>query len=129
MHCDYDYDYDDDDQVTKGKVKVHIAPEFVELDVDDLEAIAASREYFEFGPDLIMLTTFLTDDPSENGRLHLRLVATNCYSLNKHSNEGGCFIESASDDDIEYEGYFSLAKYVYRVEDAFYNMQQDSNLK
>jgi len=69
-----------------------------------------------------MFTTFLTEDPSENNKLHLTLESTNCYSLNAHCNEGGCFIESATDDTIEYEGYFNLAKYIYRVEDAYYNL-------
>eukprot|EP01084_Bolivina_argentea_P016191 30319_1 len=112
-------------KVTKGKVKTSIAPDFVELDWTNAESIEKSRKYFEFGPNLIMFSTFLTDDPSENNKLHLTLEATNCYSLNAHCAEGGCFVESVSDDTIEYEGYFSLAKYIYRVEDAFYNLQLD----
>lgn len=116
-------------KVTKGKVKVDIGPEFVELDYNDLDKIKESRKYFEFGPNLIMFTTFLTDDPSENGKLHLTLEATNCYSLNHHCNEGGCYVESAEDDKIEYEGYFNFAKYIYRVEDAFYNLQIENTNK
>eukprot|EP00483_Globobulimina_turgida_P009682 UN09701 len=109
-------------KVLKGKVKAHISPDFVSVDCNDLDAIKQTYKYYEFGPNMVMFTTFLTDDPSENGRLHLTLECTNCVSLNHHCNEGGVFVECASDDSIEYEGYFNLAKYIYRVEDAYYNI-------
>eukprot|EP01083_Nonionella_stella_P276408 939185_1 len=102
-------------KVLKGKVNTHISPDFVQVDYNNKEAIEKTYKYYEFGPNLMMFTTFLTDDPSENGKLHLTLQSTNCYSLNPHCNEGGVFVESATDDIIEYEGYFNFAKYIYRV--------------
>jgi len=78
--------------------------------------------YFEFGPNLLMLSCMITDDPSPEKNLHLRLEHTHFYTLNKHGHEGGHYHYDTTPDIIEYEGYFSLAQYIYRVEDAYYNI-------
>ena len=111
-------------------MKVAVSPKYEELDWNDNDAINKSKTIYDIGPDLVMFTTLLTNDPSEDNKFHLTLEATGCYHYtaknqnlySSHINQGGQFIESATDDIIEYEGYFSLAKYIYRIEDAYYNL-------
>eukprot|EP01084_Bolivina_argentea_P100304 180126_1 len=110
-------------KVLKGKINGYISPEFIDCDFNDENKIKTSRNFYEFGPNLIMFSTILTDDPSTDKKLNLTMQNTSFYSLEKHCNEGGVFSDSATNETIEYEAYFSLARYIYRVEDAFYNLQ------
>ena len=102
-------------------------PEYVEIDYKDNDAIAKSRKTVEIGPNLLMFTNFITDDPSENGKYHFSLGSTICQGMEEHSqHDAGVFIDSATNDTIEYEGYFTLAKYIYRIEDAYHNIEADA---
>jgi len=118
-------------RVNKGKVKAYVSnADYVELDHNNQAAVDDTRQMFEIGPKLVIYTTFLTDDPSENNKYHLALQSAACYHWDEEKphvrvDEGGVFVESATDDEIEYEAYFTLAKYVYRVEDAFYNLAME----
>ena len=101
-------------------------PEYVDIDYKDTEAIAKSRRTVEIGPKLLMFTNFITDDPSEDGKYHFTLESSICQGLEDHSlHDGGVFLESATNDIIEYEGYLALAKYIYRIEDAYHNIEED----
>eukprot|EP01084_Bolivina_argentea_P182554 315124_1 len=79
--------------------------------------------FYDFGPNLIMMSCIVTDDPTEDKLLDVRHEHTHFYSLDK-TNQGGHYIDSATPDEIEYEAYFSLAKVFYRIDDAKYKLSK-----
>jgi hypothetical protein len=115
-------------KVNKGKVRAHIMPDFLKEKTaeDDEEAVKKWLRWYEFGPDLLMFSCILTDDPTPDKRLHLRLEHTHFYSTSKTKpHEGGHYHFDVTPEEVEYEGYFSLAEFVYRVEDARFNIDQE----
>ena len=110
-------------KVTNGKVKAHVMPDFLEeaVDVMDPKQIAVDNwlYYYDCGPNLVMMATFISGDPTENNSLHLRVEHTHFYTLNKGVNEGGHYHYDTTPEEIEYEAYLNTAGYIYRVDDAF----------
>jgi len=95
------------------------------MDENNTEEVNNWLRFYEFGPHLLMISCLMTDDPTSNKSLHLRLEHTHFYSLDKNSHEGGHYHYDTTPDEIEYEGYFSLAEKVYRVEDAYEHIADD----
>jgi len=115
-------------KINSGKVKGHIMPDFnkKKMDENNKEEVNNWLRFYEFGPHLLMLSCLVTDDPSPNKSLHLRLEHTHFYSLDKNKHEGGHYHCDTTPDEIEYEGYFSLAEKIYRVEDAYARIAHDN---
>ena len=76
-----------------------------------------------------MFTNFLTDDPSPNKNHHATMESTIVQQLSHNPHEGGVFIECAQNDIIEYEGYFILSKYWFRIEDPYHNIDIENAKK
>jgi len=114
-------------KVNKGKVKGHIMPDFnpKKMDENNTEEVNNWLRFFDFGPQLLMFTCLVSDDPSTNNSMHLRLEHTHFYSLEKNAHEGGHYHYDVTPEEIEYEGYFSLAEKIYRVEDAYNNVAKN----
>jgi len=110
-------------KVKSGKVKASIMPNFITCDFNDNNTINKWLKFFEMGPNLLMFSCILSNDPSPDARYHLCCEHTHFYSLDKNAHEGGHYHNDATPEKVEYEGYFSVAEELYRVEDAFYNIQ------
>ena len=79
--------------------------------------------FYDYGPNLVMMTCIVTDDPTPNKLLDVRHEHTHFYSLDG-TQQGGHYIDDATPNDIEYEAYFSLANTYYRIDDAKYKLSQ-----
>lgn len=112
-------------KVSNGKVKAHIMPDFSKTKLETDEQVNDWLNFFEMGPDLVMFSTFITGDPSPNKNMHLRLEHTHFHSTKRTCHEGGHYHHDVSND-IEYEGYLNIAEYIYRIEDAEYNIKNET---
>ena len=99
-------------------------PDFANYILETSEQVQNWLNFFEMGPELVMFSTLITGDPTQNESMHLRYEHTHFYSSKKHCHEGGHYHYDV-DKDVEYEGYFNIAQYIYRVEDATYNIDNE----
>ena len=101
-------------------------PNFADYKLDSPEVVKKWLRWFDMGPNLVMFSTLITGDPTENESMHLRTEHTHFHSTQKHVHEGGHYHYDV-EKDIEYEGYFNIAEFIYRVEDAQYNIDNAKN--
>ena len=116
-------------KVKKGRIRGHVMPQFLEqkVDVMDPKQIAVDEwlYFYDCGPDLVMMATMISGDPTEKDSMHLRVEHTHFYSLRKGVNEGGHYHYDTTAEEIEYEAYLNTAQWIYRVDDAFqYNLDR-----
>lgn len=96
--------------VEKGKVKAHIMPpEFSSCPLDSEEAVNKWLNFFEMEAPLVCLPVFVSRDPG----FDLRLEHTHFFS---HHGEGGHYHYDTTPDTVEYHGYFSPARQLYRID-------------
>lgn len=107
--------------VKKGKVKMHVMPDFYPscmVDGSD-QVVKEWLKYYEVGPNLLCLSTMLTGDPSKSD-MHLRLEHTHFYSMKEEKSKvGGHYHNDVTPEIVRYIGYFSPAEYIFRVRDAW----------
>eukprot|EP01083_Nonionella_stella_P060724 158430_1 len=116
-------------KIKSGKIRGHVMPDFLQEQVDCMNpqdnAVDEWLYFYENGPNLVMMTTMITGDPTQANSMHLRVEHTHFYTLNEGVNEGGHYHYDTTPDEIEYEAYLNTAQYIYRVEDAFqYNLDK-----
>jgi len=116
-------------KVSQGRIKGHVMPDFMKecVDIMDPKQIAVDNwlHFYECGPNLVMMATLISGDPSKDNSMHLRVEHTHFYTLSKGVNEGGHYHYDTTPDEIEYEAYLNTAEFVYRVDDAFqYNINK-----
>lgn len=95
--------------INRGKVKVHVMPNFSSKPLCTDEDVNNWLKYFEVSAPLVALTTFHSYDPGQD----LRIEHTHCFS--KHG-DGGHYHYDTTADTIEYEGYFNVANKIYRID-------------
>ncbi|CEO98017.1 unnamed protein product (mitochondrion) [Plasmodiophora brassicae] len=100
----------------KGLFKAHVMPDFKDTVMVDGPEVQEWLKYYEMGPGATFLSTMLTQDPTPDGALNLRLEHTHFF--NQTAGEGGHYHYGTSLD-VDYVGYFALAERVYRMENAF----------
>jgi len=72
--------------VNNGKIKYHVMPDFKNTPMKEGKEIEDWLKFYTCGPDLILLSTLITGDPTINN-LNLRLEHTHFFS--KDGNYGG----------------------------------------
>ncbi|XP_069703022.1 ester hydrolase C11orf54 homolog [Periplaneta americana] len=93
----------------EGKAKQHIMPDFSTTPVNTDEEVEKWLHFYNMSAPLIAVGTLASADPG----LDLRLQHFHSFS---HHGEGGHYHIDTEPDTVEYLGYFSLAEYVYRVD-------------
>ena len=92
-------------QIVQGKAHTHVMSDFCDSPLDTTDKINNWLKFFEMKAPLICLSAFVSDDLG----MDLRLEHTHCYS---HHGDGGHYHYDTTPDDVEYLGYFNLAKKV-----------------
>ena len=118
-------------KVLNGKIESLIMPNypnynkqgFGDLITYNNDMMKQWLNFYDYGPNLIMMTCIVTDDPTPNNLLDVRKEHTHFYSLDG-TQQGGHYIDSATPNEIEYEAYFSLANTYYRIDDAKYKLSK-----
>lgn len=93
----------------EGKVKQHVMPDFSKTPINSDEDLNKWLKFFEMSAPLVAVGTFATCDPG----LDLRLQHFHSFGLH---GEAGHYHYDTTPETVEYLGYFSLAKVVYRLD-------------
>ncbi|KAJ4352233.1 uncharacterized protein N0V89_007580 [Didymosphaeria variabile] len=102
--------------VKRGKSYYHIMPDFPpeeELPWDNPKQVNDWLTYHEFEAPVVCLSVLHSADPGS--KLGLRMEHTHCASVDGRD-VGGHYHGDIDGDEIEYEGYFNVAKTLYRIE-------------
>jgi len=93
-----------------GEVKYHVMPDFSPCPLDSDEKVSQWLRFYTFGAPFVNMATFISKDPG----LDLRVEHTHGYST--VNGTGGHYHYDVTPDTIEYLGYFSPAKKIYRID-------------
>eukprot|EP01084_Bolivina_argentea_P299746 516717_1 len=107
-------------KILKGKIRCHVMSRYANYCVPR-EKGKTWQHFYDVGPDLAMFSYLITDDPTPNKSLHLRLEHTHFYALDG-THQGGHYHDDVTPDIIDYEGYFNIAHSIHRIDDAVVNM-------
>lgn len=112
-----------------GKAHFHVMPDFPpkeQLPFKDAKQLNDWLTYHDFEAPIVCLTVFHSADPGK--KLGLRMEHTHCFSTND-SNSGGHYhydIEAGEEvEEVEYEGYFNVARTLYRVDKPVVTLERD----
>ncbi|KAJ9613904.1 hypothetical protein H2200_002040 [Cladophialophora chaetospira] len=118
--------------IKKGTANLHVMPDFPKEPFKSREDVGKWLRYFkmdfsnnEDGP-LVCLSVFHSGD---DGGLDLRMEHTHCFTVKggggdtngfKETSKGGHYHYDVDDtkEEIEYEGWFNVAEYLYRVDQS-----------
>ncbi|KAF8791779.1 Ester hydrolase C11orf54 like protein [Argiope bruennichi] len=98
--------------IKSGKAKLHIMPDYSETPLKSTEDVNNWLKFFNMPAPLSCLSVFVSSDPG----LNLRVEHTHCFS---DHGVGGHYHEDTTPEDVEYEGYFSLAETLYRIDQPY----------
>ena len=98
--------------IKAGKANLHVMPDFSE-EALTLEKMKDWLRFYDMSAPLVCLSVFHSHDPG----LDLRMEHTHCFS--QHG-EGGHYHEDTTPDEVEYEAYFNVAKWIYRIDRPAY---------
>ncbi|KAB7504888.1 Ester hydrolase C11orf54-like protein [Armadillidium nasatum] len=91
-----------------GTAKLHVMPDFSKVPLVTDEDVNNWLQYFLVQGPLLFMSVFLSHDPG----LEFRLEHTHGYS----NVDGGHYHYDTTPDEVEYEGYFNVAEFVYRID-------------
>jgi hypothetical protein len=95
--------------IKTGQANLHVMPDFSKEPLEKEADVNNWLRYFDMDAPLVCLSVFYSHDPG----LALRIDHTHCFS--QHG-QGGHYHYDVTPDTVEYEGYFTLAEHVYRVD-------------
>lgn len=95
--------------IKSGKAKMHVMPDFASQPLRTNEAKQEWLRYYDMSAPLVCLSVFHSHDPG----LSLRMEHTHCFS--EHG-DGGHYHCDITPTTVEYEGYFQVAKALYRID-------------
>lgn len=95
--------------IKQGKAKLHVMPDFSKDPLESDKDVENWLKFYEMKSPLVCLSVMVSHDPG----LDLRVEHTHCFS---HHGDGGHYHYDTTPEEIEYEGYFSLAEEIYRVD-------------
>ena len=95
--------------IKKGKAKLHVMPEFSKIPLESDKDVENWLKFYEMSSPLVCLSVMVSHDPG----LDLRLDHTHCFS---YHGEGGHYHYDTTPADVEYEGYFTVAEEIVRVD-------------
>ena len=112
-------------RVLKGQIKSHVQPDYADIKHEyyDAKQMKCVKDFLQFyepvGPELQGYSVLWTGDPT-GGNLDLRESGehTHFHSYTKE-NVAGHYHFDVTPNDIEYEGYFNIAKEVHRVNNIY----------
>jgi len=93
-----------------GTVKYHVMPDFATCPLNSDADVENWLTFHEFGAPFVNMATLISKDPG----LDLRVEHTHGYSL--QNGTGGHYHYDTTPDTIEYEGYFTPADSVWRID-------------
>jgi len=100
-----------------GRFKAHVMPDFKDSVMEDGPEVNEWLEFFEFDSNATFLSVLVSQDPSINQSMNLRLEHTHFY--NEKTKQGGHYHHDTTPETVIYEGYFTFADSIYRIENAF----------
>jgi hypothetical protein len=103
-------------QVVEGRIRAHVMPKFKSTVMVEGPEIDAWLRFYEMGPKLTCLTTFVTGDPT-GGVLNLRLEHTHFF--NEETGQGGHYHYDVTPREVVYEAFLVPCARVFRVENAY----------
>jgi len=95
--------------IKAGKANLHIMPDFSDVPLKTDEEVNNWLRFFDMDAPLVCLSVFYSHDPG----LALRIDHTHCFS--QHG-QGGHYHYDVTPETVEYEGYFTMAEQVYRID-------------
>ncbi|XP_064115825.1 ester hydrolase C11orf54 homolog [Macrobrachium nipponense] len=95
-------------RLVEGKVKCHVMPEFSKTPITCDAEVNKWLKFFEMPAPMVFMSTFVS---KENGQ-DLRLEHSHGYG----SDWGGHYHYDTTPDSVEYEGYYNVAEFMYRVD-------------
>ena len=112
-------------RILKGQIKSHVQPDYADIKYEyyDAKQMKCVKDFLQFyepvGPELQGYSVLWTGDPT-GGNLDLRESGehTHFHSYTKE-NVAGHYHFDVTPNDIEYEGYFNIAKEVHRVNNIY----------
>ena len=112
-------------RILKGQIKSHVQPDYADIKHEyyDAKQMKCVKDFLQFyepvGPELQGYSVLWTGDPT-GGNLDLRESGehTHFHSYTKE-NVAGHYHFDVTPNDIEYEGYFNIAKEVHRVNNIY----------
>lgn len=112
-----------------GKAHFHVMPDFPpasELPFRNAKQLNDWLTYHDFSAPIVCLSVFHSADPGK--KLGLRMEHTHCFTTDG-SNSGGHYhgdLEVGEGvEEVEYEGYFNVAKTLYRVDKPVVTLERD----
>ncbi|XP_076066605.1 ester hydrolase C11orf54 homolog [Oratosquilla oratoria] len=94
--------------MAKGSAKCHVMPDFSTTPLNSDDEVANWLRFFEMPAPMVFLSTFVSHDPG----LDLRVEHSHGFG----SAHGGHYHYDTTPNSVEYEGYFNLAEYIYRID-------------
>ncbi|MDC1236311.1 DUF1907 domain-containing protein [Pelagibacteraceae bacterium] len=112
-------------RILKGQIKSHVQPDYADIKHEyyDAKQMKCVKDFLQFyepvGPELQGYSVLWTGDPT-GGNLDLRESGehTHFHSYTE-KNVAGHYHFDVTPNDIEYEGYFNIAKEVHRVNNIY----------
>jgi len=107
-----------------GTVRAHVMPDFKTTVMEDGDEVNEWLRFFRFeGSEATFLTTTLTQDPTDNACLNLRLEHTHFFNARRgiggHYHNGFPAHDSAEKTYAKYVAYLVPARKIFRIENAF----------
>lgn len=96
--------------IKKGNIKIHVMPDFSCTPLQTEDDVNNWLNFYEASAPFMCLSTCISSDPG----LDLRVEHTHGYST--VNGQGGHYHTDVTPDEIEYEGYFCPAEYIYRLD-------------
>ncbi|KHJ80544.1 hypothetical protein OESDEN_19781 [Oesophagostomum dentatum] len=97
-------------RLLRGKARVHIAPEFPEKPWKSMDEVEHWYQPFVVSAPLLCASVMHSYDPG----FKLRMQHTHCIS---DHNDAGHFENDATPEEAEYEGWFTAAEKMYRIDE------------
>mgnify|MGYP001217792312 CR=1 FL=1 len=122
-------------RVVSGKIRSHVQPDYKDIKHEyyDSKSMKCVKNFLQFyepvGPKLQCYSVLWTGDPT-GGNLNLRESGehTHFHSY-EHDKNAGHYHFDVTPGEIEYEGYFNIAKEVYRVNNIYKELTMKNNIE
>jgi len=95
-------------RLVSGKAKCHVMPDFSPTPLTCDDQINEWLRFYDFEAPMVFLSTLCSVDPG----LDLRIEHTHGYG----KNTGGHYHYDTTPESVEYEGYFNIAEFMYRID-------------
>lgn len=98
-------------RLNAGSVKCHVVPEFSKTPLRSAEEQGNWLRYFSMAAPMVFSSVFVSSDP---GGLDLKLEHSHGFG----ADNGGHYHYDVTPESVDYEGYFNVAEYLYRIDQA-----------